>query len=138
MQTYQVSSTAKTDLIYESRAEDRVVVMDAGSGENKGQSPMELVLSALAGCATVDVIEILKKRRKTVDGLTVDADAERRDEPFPRIFTKIKLTFKLSSPDASQEELDKAIALSVEKYCSVRGMITPEAEVVTEGVLIRP
>ncbi len=124
------------DLIYQAEIGERKVVMDAGSGRNQGQSPLELVLSALAGCATVDVLEILKKRRKDVRDLIVESKALRREEPFPRIFTQIEMVFKLQSPDVTLSELEKAISLSLEKYCSVRGMLDPAIKISARGLLV--
>ena len=138
MTSFKVITRMETELIYRAEQEGRGVVIDAGSGENRGQTPMELFLSALTGCATVDVIEILKKRRKRIDRLEIVTEAQRRDEPFPRIFTHIKIIFQLTSPDANQAELDRAVALSMDKYCSVRGMVSPEVAIETEGKIIRP
>lgn len=137
MTTYTMETEVLSDHIFRADADGRQVTMDAGSGENKGQTPLELVLSALSGCAVVDVLEILQKRRKTVGSLKVAVEAERRDEPFPRIFTRIVLTFKLVSPDATDQELEKAINLSLEKYCSVRGMIGPDVQIIARGEITR-
>ena len=77
----------------------------------------------------------LKKRRKTVTGLTVDADGTRRDEN-PRSFTHITLTFILESPDATQEEFEKMAHLAATKYCSVAGTLNSEID--HKYVLKRP
>ena len=137
MKTYTVETEVLSDHIFRASAGERQVIMDTGSGQDKGQSPIELVLSAISGCAVVDVLEILTKRRKTIESLKVDVEAERRDEPHPRIFTRIVLTFKLVSPDANHEELAKAIDLSLNKYCSVRGMIGPDVQVIARGEITR-
>ena len=138
MQTYEVRTKAQTELIYESSIDGRTVIQDAGSGEKRGQTPLELLLSAVAGCATVDVFEILKKRRKQVDNVEVITTGDRRDEPYPRIFTKIHLHFRVTSPDAGQTEVDKAVHLSLEKYCSVRGCLSSEIQVTADAEIIRP
>jgi putative redox protein len=87
-----------------------------------GPSPMELILQAAAGCSGMDVVMILNKMRRTITDLRIKVEAERRDE-YPRIFTKIHLHFKLTSPDATEGELERAVKLSQEKYCSVAGML---------------
>ena len=89
----------------------------------KHMSPTELLLSALSACASVDLVQMLKKRRKTVTALDVVADGTRRDDN-PRGFTDIVLTFELTSPDASQEEFEKMAHLAATKYCSVAASIS--------------
>lgn len=134
---FEVKMVMNGEHVYEATCAGHSVVMDTGSEEKQGQSPMELLLSAIAGCASVDVVTILKKRRKTVDHFEVDVQAKRRDEPFPRIFTHIEVTFKVTSPDVNQLELDKAIETSLETYCSVRGMIRPDVVITTKGLILR-
>ena len=93
----------------------------------KSMSPTELLLSALAACASVDLVQMLKKRRKTVTALEVDADGTRRDEN-PRGFTDITLTFELTSPDVNHEEFEKMAHLAATKYCSVAGTLNSEID----------
>lgn len=93
--------------------------------EKQGQSPTELLLSAVSGCASVDLVQMLKKRRRTVNGLKVEADGVRKDE-HPRAFTEIKLHFILDSPDATQEEFEKLGNLAATKYCSVAGTLNSD------------
>ena len=116
---------------YEFRAVNEtgnVVDIDMYKPEAKqSMSPTELLLSALAACASVDLVQMLKKRRKTVNALTVDADGTRRDEN-PRSFTHITLTFKLTSPDVSLEEFEKMGHLAATKYCSVAGTLNSEMD----------
>jgi len=101
-----------------------------------GASPMELVLQAAAGCTAMDVVSILNKQRRTITDFRVSVDSERREE-HPRIFTKIHLHFQLTSPDATEAELEKAIKLSQEKYCSVAGMLRPTVQMSHDWQLLR-
>ncbi len=117
------------DDIFDAEVEGHTVRMDTGSAEKAGQSPMELLLSAISGCASVDVAGIMKKKRRQVDGLVVETEAERRDDPMPRIFTRINLHFILSSPDAKDGELAQAVSLAMDKYCSVGGMLEKAARI---------
>ncbi|MEM8566718.1 MAG: OsmC family protein [Bacteroidota bacterium] len=82
------------------------------------QSPMELVLSALSGCVAVEIALMIQKKRRTLAGLKIEANGERKTTD-PKGFTKIKLHFILDSPDAQIEELQKVSALALDKYCSV-------------------
>jgi putative redox protein len=124
------TTTYKAELEYEStNALGHTVQIDMyGADKAKHQSPTELLLSATAACSAVDVIQILRKKKKTIDGLQVVAEGTRREQ-HPRHFTDILLTFKLSSPDTSIEELEKVVALSVDKYCSVAATIRGVAKV---------
>lgn len=91
-------------------------------------SPMQLVLAAVGGCAAVDLVGMIKKRRRTVTGLRVETQGRRREE-IPRRFEDIHVRFVLTSPDAGEEELGKLVALAVEKYCSVSASLAPEANI---------
>ncbi len=88
------------------------------AGVKQGQSPTELLLSAVAGCSAVDVAIILQKRKKTIDNFIIETTGTRRDET-PRKFTSIHCKYTITSPDINEDELSKAVALSMEKYCSV-------------------
>ncbi|MGB3179831.1 MAG: OsmC family protein [Cyclobacteriaceae bacterium] len=101
--------------------------IDMYNGKEKAhQSPMELLLSAVTACAAVDVVEILKKKRKTIDDLRVSAEGNRNPEP-PRYFTDVALHFTLVSPDTDKETLEKVVALTIDKYCSVASTIDGKA-----------
>lgn len=113
-----------------------IVDIDMYAGDRKKhQSPTQLLLSALSACSSVDLVQMLKKRKKTVDALTVEADGSRREE-HPRAFTHIKLTFTVHSPDVQQAELEKMEHLAATKYCSVAG--TLNAEMTHEFRIVRP
>ncbi|MTI30520.1 OsmC family protein [Xanthovirga aplysinae] len=90
--------------------------------KKQAQSPMELLLSALGACSAVDLVQMLKKRKKTVTDLNITTEGVRRDE-IPRSFTDISLTFTLTSPDATLEEFEKLTKLALEKYCSVEASL---------------
>ena len=113
-------------------ASGQVVKLDSTSDKAAaiGASPLELVLQALGGCTAMDIISILRKMRRTITALTSDINAERREE-YPRIFTHIQIHFKLVSPDTTENELERAIKLSEEKYCSVSGMLQPTVKITT-------
>lgn len=120
-------TTMLEDEVYESVNETgQTVTIDMRTADiKKNQSPVELLLSALAACAAVDVVAILKKRKKTIESFTVFTDGSRRQDP-PRFFTKIHLTFSVKSRDVNSEELSKAARLSIEKHCSVAGSLKSE------------
>ncbi len=108
------------DEVYESVTQDGITdIIDMRAlGLKKNMSPVESVLSAVAACGAVDIVAILKKRRKTIAEFTMQTEGTRRENP-PRSFTAINIHYKIVSPDISEEELFKAAQLSIEKYCSV-------------------
>lgn len=93
--------------------------------EKAGQSPTQILLSALAACASVEVVSMVKKRRKEFSNLTVEVEGTRREE-HPKAFTKIHLHFIITSSDLSDEEADRIVHLSATKYCSVAGSLKAE------------
>lgn len=92
-------------------------------GEETALSPMENVLASLAACSSFHVLTILKKKRLTVTGYSVEATAERREDPPPRVFTKIHLKYIIKGENITPHAVETAINLSEEKYCSVGGML---------------
>lgn len=114
------------ELFETANAAGHTVTIDTGPASQKHhQSPVELLLSSLAACASVDVVAILKKRKKQVDSLIVETQGERNDTP-PRFFKSIHLKFIVRSPDVTTDELEKATRLSIEKYCSVAASLRSE------------
>lgn len=93
-------------------------------------SPMDIMLQTVAACSMMDIISILGKMRKAVVALDAHLDA-RRAEEHPRVFTSIHISYHLRSPDCSKAELDKAAALSMEKYCSAAAMLKASGCAVT-------
>ncbi len=87
------------------------------------QSPVELLLSSLSACGAVDIVIMLKKRRKTITDFTIETEGTRRTEP-PRSFTAIHCHYKITSKDVTEEELYKTAKLSLEKYCSVAASLS--------------
>ncbi len=93
--------------------------------EKKDMSPTQLLLSGLVACAAVDIVSMVKKRRKTFVDLKGSAEGERRDE-HPRGFTKIHLHYEIVSPDLTEEEAERIVDLATTKYCSVAASISAD------------
>uniref|UniRef100_UPI0040477A9E OsmC family protein n=1 Tax=Roseivirga sp. TaxID=1964215 RepID=UPI0040477A9E len=125
----KVTTTFKADYEFQSTNEEgNSVDIDMYSPEKKEHmSPTQLLLSALSACASVDLVQMLKKRKRTVNGLTVVADGTRKDD-HPRAFTHIVLTFTVDSPDVTQEEFEKMGHLAATKYCSVAGTLNCQVD----------
>ncbi|RYY99769.1 MAG: OsmC family peroxiredoxin [Chitinophagaceae bacterium] len=87
-----------------------------------GFSPKALLLSGLAGCTGVDIVDILEKMRVPFAGLEIEVNAEQTDT-HPRVFTGIDITYRVRAEDEARDKIIKAIDLSLEKYCGVAAML---------------
>jgi putative redox protein len=94
----------------------------------QGMSPKALLLSGVAGCSGVDVVDILQKMRVLFTKLEVDASAEQTDD-HPRVFIEISLVYKLDFAPDDEDKVRKAIELSLEKYCGVAAMLRKNSPV---------
>ncbi len=99
--------------------------------EGVGMKPSELLLVALSACSSVDVVEILAKKRTPVCSLEVTATGEQDADP-PWTFRKIHLTYRVSGEGLSEKAVAQAIKLSEEKYCSVAATVRGVAEITTD------
>jgi putative redox protein len=108
------------------------IVLDAPGGRDtwQGFKPSELLLAALAGCTGVDVIDILRKKRVQVSGLRVIARGEQREE-FPKAFVRIYVHYEVRGHNVLADDVERAIALSEEKYCSVAATVRGVATIST-------
>lgn len=107
---------------------------DAAKPENGGQNlaprPMETLLAGAGGCTAYDVVLILKRGRHDVSGCSVKLDAERA-ETDPKVFTKINMHFTVTGKDLPALAVERAIAMSHDKYCSASVMLGKTAEITT-------
>ena len=97
-------------------------------GDGLGARPMEVLLMGMGGCASFDVVHILRKRRLTVNSCVAEITAERA-ETDPKVFTKIHLHFLVGGEDLTEKGVAKAVQLSAEKYCSASIMLAKTADV---------
>ncbi len=100
------------------------------TNEGIGMKPSELILSALAGCTAVDVINILAKKRTPLSHLEVQLSAEQDSDP-PWTFRKIYMKFFVKGDGLTEKDVKGAIDLSEEKYCSVATTLKGVAEIIT-------
>ena len=107
------------------------VVVDAApdvGGRNLGARPMEIVLMGTGACSAIDVVHILRKSRQAITGCVVELDSERAAED-PKVFTRIHLHYVVTGKGLAQAQVERAIRLSKEKYCSATIMLAHTAEV---------
>ncbi|MEC7120772.1 MAG: OsmC family protein [Pseudomonadota bacterium] len=111
------------------------VIMDGSpeyGGQNRGSRPMELILMGLGGCAAFDVVTILKKARQDITDVRCELQAERFDG-IPAVFTKIHLHFVVTGRAVKPNQVEKAIHLSADKYCSASKMLGDGGVEITHG-----
>ncbi len=103
---------------------------DSGPADSatEGPAPMETALQAIAVCSAMDVVYILKKRRKVISSFELEVNGE-RSETYPKIFNNITITYSLSGDGITTKEAEKAVKLSQEKYCSLINMLKPAVQV---------
>jgi putative redox protein len=104
--------------------ESPAVVMDNPDG-GSGASPMALMLIATAGCTAMDVISILKKKRRVVNGFKVNISGARAEE-HPRRYTRIHIEYVVYGRDIKPDGVQQAIDLSERKYCSATASLNAE------------
>jgi len=110
------------------------IVMDAPSqngGESSGARPLEVFLEALGACTAMDVVSVLEKKRQHFTDLEVLVTATQREDEFPKIYNRIELEYVVTGYGVKPAAVARAVELSEEKYCSVRGMLAPSVTVVT-------
>lgn len=114
------------------------VVMDGApeaGGRNLAARPMEMVLIGMGGCTAFDVVMILQKARQPIDDCIVEISAERAED-IPRVFTKIHVHYIVKGHGLSEKQVEKAVHLTAEKYCSVSIMLAASAEVTHDFEII--
>lgn len=107
------------------------VVIDAApdiGGKNLGPRPMELVLMGTGACSAIDVVHILRKARQPITDCVVEVEAERAPDD-PKVFTKIHLHYIVTGKGLAQTQVERAIKLSKEKYCSATAMLAATAAI---------
>lgn len=97
-------------------------------GTDAATNPMEMVLLALGGCSGSDVVSILEKKKVVLDGFEINIDADRA-ESHPMVFTKIHLEYVFYGKNLDSSALERAISLSLEKYCPVNAMLKKSVEI---------
>jgi putative redox protein len=105
-------------------------------GENNGMRPMQLLLAAMGGCSSIDIINILKKQRQDLKDIKITVTGEREKDAVPSLYTEVPAHFKLFG-NLDRDKAEKAVALSVEKYCSVAKTLEKTAKVTYSFEIIK-
>jgi len=122
----KTSTTWKHDQAFDSRLEDNIFSIDGNRKE--GPNPKALLLSAIAACSGIDVVDILAKMRVDLQGLEIDVESEQTDE-HPRVFKDIHVLYKVKTDPLNEDKVRKAIELSLNKYCGVSAMLSKNSPI---------
>ena len=107
------------------------VVMDGPAdfgGQNRGVRPMEMILLGLGGCTAFDVVHILRKARQPIADCEVELHADRAMTD-PKVFTKIHIHFIVKGTGLKHNQVERAVRLSAEKYCSASIMLSKSVDI---------
>lgn len=108
-------------MAFEAEVNGHKILLDAGvdnGGQDKGPRPKPLMMVALAGCTGMDIVSLLKKMRVEFTKLNIIVEGETAEE-HPKKFTDMKVIFEITGNNVDREKVEKAVALSEEKYCGV-------------------
>ncbi|HEX2682916.1 MAG TPA: OsmC family protein [Ferruginibacter sp.] len=136
--THSVSTRFDKNMAFIANINGHDVLMDTTAddgGEDSGPSPKRLMLASLGGCTGMDIVPMLNKMKVPFSDFSITVDADVRDE-YPKIYNRVKITYSIRMAPADKPKLEKAIALSQEKYCSVSAMFKSFAQLETAIVIL--
>jgi putative redox protein len=113
---------------FETKTGSGHTAMIEGANQQRGPSPVELVLVGLAGCTAIDVLDILEKKQLSISGLEVRVEGARA-ETAPMVYTNIDVIYTIRGKNIPASAVEQAIQLSEEKYCSVGVMLGKTAKI---------
>jgi putative redox protein len=122
----------KGELVFRGAADGRELLLDGG--RKAGCSPMESLMLSLAGCMAIDVVHILAKMRSEPKSVRVEIEGERAATE-PKRFTRLRLRFNIGGEKITPAEVERALSLSREKYCSVYHSLRSDIEVDTSYII---
>jgi putative redox protein len=132
-----ISAKLKGNMSFEMDINGHTVITDApvGDGGNDfGPSPKALLLAGLIGCSGIDVMSITKKMKLKFDDVNIDIEAEVREQD-PKIYNYIKIIYRFKGKNISYDKVEKAVKLSMEKYCGVSAMLEKAVPITYEVVV---
>lgn len=134
MASHKITTVWKENMLFESdNPSGHTVLMDTSEengGTNKGLGPKAMMLSGLAGCSGLDVVSLLNKMRVSFDDFKMDVEGELTDE-HPKTYHTVTLNYHFYGTNLDEAKINKAVNLSIEKYCGVLEMFRQFAKVNT-------
>lgn len=118
----------KHDGVFESRQEGSEAPITIDTNRKEGPGPKSLLLSGLAGCSGIDVVDVLKKMRVGFSDLSIEVETE-QTEDHPKVFKDIFVTYSIRTEATNEDKVRKAIELSLDKYCGVAAMLSKNSKI---------
>ena len=115
-----------------------VVLMGKDKDGQPGLNPMEILLAGLAGCTGMDVIDILKKKRQLPTEFKIIVRGNQKIDAYPKVFTKFQVEYLLWGENLIAKDVEQAIQLSEQKYCSVGGTLSKAAPIHSTYRILKP
>lgn len=137
MNKTNISAKLKGNMAFEMNIGGHTLITDAtveNGGNNFGPSPKALLLAGLIGCSGIDIMSIAKKMRVDLDDVNVDIEAETRDED-PKIYNYIHIVYRFKGKNVPYDKVERAVKLSMEKYCGVSAMLEKAVPITYEVVV---
>lgn len=135
----KIDCSWKRDMVFEAEVNGFKILLDAEpemGGMSSGPRPKALTLASLAGCTGMDVISLLRKMQSEPDFFNVSVEGEPKD-CHPKYFFKIHIIYELKGKNVDPEKVEKAVSLSLERYCAVNALLRPGSEI-THEIRIQP
>ena len=131
MAIHSVKTVWNNKMAFDSHIDDHVLRLDTGGelGDDTGPSPKKTLLATLAGCTGIDVVSLLNKMRVPFTGLEMDIEADLTEE-HPKVYSEIRLIYRLSGKDLNHAKVEKAVKLSKEKYCGISAMLEKNCPII--------
>lgn len=130
----KISTVWKNDHAFESWQDENSINIDGD--RVKGVSPKSLLLSGLAGCSGIDIVDILEKMRVPFSDFSIDVESEQTEE-HPKVFKDIYITYKIKTAPENEDKVRKAAELSLEKYCGVSAMLKKNSAIHFNIIIIK-
>jgi len=120
----KVKTNWKEKMAFDSQIDGHTVRIDTNGlmGDNTGPGPKKLLLASLAGCTGMDVVSLLEKMRVNFTNFEMDIEADLTEE-HPKVYSEIRLIYRIFGSQLNKEKIKKAVDLSQEKYCGVSAML---------------
>ncbi len=125
MSDYSITTSHKGKMAFEAEIGNHKVIMDTletGGGEDSGPPPKKLLLGTLATCTGMDVVSLLQKMRVEFSDFEIVTNADLTEE-HPKVFSNIEVVYRIKVDESDRGKVEKAVALSQEKYCGISAML---------------
>ncbi|MCU0403952.1 MAG: OsmC family protein [Chitinophagaceae bacterium] len=121
-------------LAFDSTFDGHTISLNGATGEDGlrlGFGPKALLLSGLAGCSGIDVVDILNKMKVPFEALEIVAEADQTDE-HPKVFKEINIVYRIKTATENEGKIQRAVDLSLQKYCGVAAMLSKHTDIISK------